>query len=296
MSAIPGWTRGVQAAVDRLSIAAPYPARSQLAGSVVSRSLGRALEFADYRAYAPGDDPKLVDWRAYNRLDRLYLKQFREERSRTITLLVDGSASLDFGEGDLHKGLYARRLAAALAWIGLGRMERVCCFVLRGESAVAVPTPTSRSTALGLFRALEEVSEAGPVALGPAVANALRQVRGASGPAFLLSDLLDSDWPAVVRLLAAREQGDVLLQVLAPEEWEPPLGDEVELQDSETGEVRQTRFGPHELSEYRERLAAFLEDIGAECRRYGMRHVPLNTATPLADTLLRTLPRAGVLA
>jgi uncharacterized protein (DUF58 family) len=294
MSAIPGWSRGVQAALDRLSIAAPRAAHGQRAGPVVSRALGRALEFADYRAYVAGDDPKLVDWRAYNRLDRLYLKQFHEERSRTIGLLVDASASLDWGEGDAHKGLYARRLTAALAWIALGRMERVQTFALRGAAAEPLPVPTGRSAILTLFQGLHAVHEEGPVHLTDAVTHALRQLRG-HGPVFLVSDLLDAEWLSVLRLLAAREQHDVLLQILAPDEWDPPLGDEVELQDSESGELRQTRFGPAERHAYRSRLEAFIGDIGQSARRLNLRHVAINTVDPVEDTLLRTLPSVGVL-
>jgi uncharacterized protein (DUF58 family) len=294
MSEFPGWSRGLQAALDRLSIAAPRPARGQRSGAVLSRSLGRALEFADYRAYTPGDDPKLVDWRAYNRLDRLYLKQFHEERARTIALLVDGSASLDWGEGDQHKGVYARQMAAALAWIGLGHTERVQTFVLCGDSAHALPSPAGRSASVGLFRALGDVRHHDRLALSASVGDALRQLRG-SGPLFLISDLLNADWPSALQLLAAREQDDVLLQVLAPDEWDPPLGDEVELQDSESGELRQTRFGPNERSAYRTRLLAFVEEIATTARRLGLRHVALNTAQPLSDALLKTLPKAGIL-
>jgi uncharacterized protein (DUF58 family) len=294
MSEFPGWSRGLQSALDRLSIAAPLPSRGHRAGVVLSHSLGRALEFADYRAYTPGDDPKLVDWRAYNRLDRLYLKQFHEERARTIALLVDGSASLDWGEGDQHKGRYARHLAAALAWIGLGHAERVQTLVLCGDSAQALPTPAGRAGVVSLFRALANVREGDRLALAPAIADALRQLRG-SGPLFLISDVLDADWPAALRLLAAREQQDVVLQVLAPDEWDPPLGDEVELQDSESGELRQTRFGPSERNAYRARLEAFVADITTSARRLGLRHIPLNTATPLADTLLKRLPAARIL-
>jgi uncharacterized protein (DUF58 family) len=294
MSDFPGWSRGLQAALDRLSIAAPRPAVGQRAGPVLSRSLGRALEFADYRAYTPGDDPKLVDWRAYNRLDRLYLKQYREERSRTIGVLVDTSASLDWGDGAHHKGLYARQLAAALAWIGLGHAERLQVFALHDATASALPAPSVRAAAVPLFRALEHVQERGRLRIGPAVRDALRQLRG-TGPVFLISDLLDADWSAALRELAPREQGDVILQVLAPEEWDPPLGDEVELQDSESGELRQTRFGPRELAAYRSRLESFLADIGAGCRRVGVRHVAITTAAPLADTLVKTLPAAGIL-
>src|ERR687886_247940 len=97
----PDWPPGFAEALEQLALAARRP----------------ALEFADHRPYSPGDDPRLVDWRAYARLDRLYLKQFLEERSRTLTLLLDASASLDWGDGAAHKGRYARQVAAALAWI-----------------------------------------------------------------------------------------------------------------------------------------------------------------------------------
>jgi uncharacterized protein (DUF58 family) len=294
VSEFPGWSRGLQAALERLSIAAPRPSTAHRAGPVLSRSLGRALEFADYRAYTPGDDPKLVDWRAYNRLDRLYLKQFHEEHARTIAVLVDGSASLDWGDGAQHKGLYARQVAAALAWIGLGHTERVQAFVLRGDSAQPLPAPVVRSGVVGLFRALDNVRHHDRLALALSIGDALRQVRG-SGPLFLLSDLLDADWPSALRLLAQRVQHDVVLQVLAPDEWDPPLGDEVELQDSESGELRQTRFGPTERNAYRARLQAFVDDISTTARRHGLRHVAINTADPLSDTLLKRLPAAGIL-
>ena len=294
MSDFPGWSRGLQAALDRLTIASPRPPGGQLAGPVVSRSLGRALEFADYRAYSPGDDPKLVDWRAYNRLDRLYLKQYREERARTITVLIDVSASLDWGDADQHKGLYARRLAAAVAWIALGRLERVDVFFLRGDSAERLAAPYGRFGAARLFNALAAVHEDGRLSLTRAVRDAIRQMRG-DGPAFLLTDLLDTDWAEALHLLSPREQHDVIVQLLAPDEWDPPLGDEVELQDSESGELRQTRFGPSERSAYRARLSKFVLEVRDLCRRSGLRHVALDTAEPLGDTLLKRLPAAGIL-
>lgn len=294
MSGFPGWSQGLQAALDRLSIASPYPPRGQMAGHVVSRSLGRALEFADYRAYVPGDDPRLVDWRAYNRLDRLYLKQFREERARTITLLIDGSASLDWGNADQHKGLYARRLAAALAWIALGHLERVVVFILRADSAQGLPTPLGRSGIQRLFSALEVARHVERSSLPAGVAAGLSQLHG-EGPVFLISDLLDEKWSDALQLLARRQQADVIIQLLAPDEWDPPLGDEVELQDSETGELRQTRFGPLERRDYRSRLEAFIHDIGLLSKQLGLRHIALDTAEPIGDVLLKRLPAAGVL-
>src|SRR5207244_6998621 len=125
--------------------------------------------FADYRAYAPGDDPRLVDWRAYARLDRLYLKQFEEERARTVTLLIDVSASLDWGEGAAHKGRYARQLAAALAWIALSRHDRLRAYLLGDGAAIPLPVTAGRSGAVALFRQLGEVAERGGTGLAGGV-------------------------------------------------------------------------------------------------------------------------------
>jgi len=289
----PGWTTGFEAALDRLSIAARLPARSQHPGGVRSRTRGRALEFADYRPYSPGDDPKLVDWRAYARLGRLYLKQSEEERTRTVTLLVDASGSLDWGEGEEHKGLYARRLAAALAWIGLSHHEPVRVCVLRDGVSSPLPPVSTRSKTALLFRQLAAVKEGGSTGLAPAVGLALRGAL--PGPVFLLSDLLDPGWLEALQGLARAGEAAVL-QLLAPSEWEPPLGEEVELQDAETGELRPTRLGPIELAAYGERLDAFVADVRHHCHRLGLIHVPLNTGTPLRETVLRQLPAAGVLS
>ena len=288
----PDWKPEFQAALERLSIAFRQPARSQYAGMVRSRSRGRALEFADYRAYTPGDDPRLVDWRAYTRLGRLYLKQYEEERTRTLTLLVDVSASLDWGEGETHKGLSARKLAAALAWIGLSHHEPVRVYLLRDGTASPLPPASSRSGAAVLFGQLAGVREEGRTGLASAIQRAL--ANRASGPTLLLSDLLDPDWPAALDALAASGEG-ALLQLLAPAEWEPPLGEEMELEDAESGDLRPSRLGPVELAAYRERLEGFMAQVRRQCHRLGLVHIALNTGTSLQETVLRVLPAAGVL-
>jgi uncharacterized protein (DUF58 family) len=294
----PGWPAAFTAALERLAIAAPRPVQGPHPGPTRSRHRGRALEFADYRPYTPGDDPRLVDWRAFNRLGRLFLKQFEEERRRTLTLLVDASASLDWGAGETHKGRYARRLAAALAWISLTRHEPVQAYVLRDGQAAPTPPATSRA-GIGTFLAtLGRVRESGATDLASAVSAALarRAAPGtAGGPVILLSDLLDAGWAAAIPPLASSGQG-ILLQVLAPEEWEPSLDEEVELEDAETGERRPGRLGPAEIAAYRARLAAFQEEVRRRCASLGVVYLAINSETPLAETVLRHLPAAGVVS
>jgi uncharacterized protein (DUF58 family) len=301
----PGWTAGLRVALDRLRLARRRPAGGHLPGAVRSPVRGRALEFADYRPYTPGDEPRLVDWRAYARLGRLYLKQYDEERARGLTLLVDASASLDWGAGgadggggypgrDAHKGRYARRLAATLAWISLGRHEPATVYLLQEGGATALPVAGSRAGAPALFRRLEGVREAGRTDL----ASALRAIPPPRprGPVVLLSDLLDPEWGQALDRLGALGVGEgVVLQVLAPEEWEPGLDDEVELEDAETGERRPARLGPLEVAAYRDRLSAFLDEIRARCARLGLVHVALDSGAPLQDAVLRRLPAAGAL-
>lgn len=292
-TSFPDWPTGLAQALDRLAIAANHPARGQHAGAVGSRQRGRALEFADYRAYSPGDDPKLVDWRAYTRLDRLYLKQYDEERARTVTLLVDVSGSLNWGVGDAHKGLYARRLAAALAWVALGRLEPVRVCLLRESTAIWLPPVAVRPTLASLFQGLGDVREAGRTDLASAVRAALGGSRS-RGPDILLTDLLDPTWREALESLARRGEG-VVLQLLAPDEWDPPLGDEVELEDVETGELRPTRLGPVEQAGYHRQLRAFLAEVREYCRRHDLLYAALSTGSPLQEVLLRQLPTAGVL-
>ena len=114
--------------------------------------------------------------------------------------------------------------------------------------------------------------------------NALSNMRF-YGPGFEL-------WAA----LAGRGFQIDLVQILAPDELEPPLGEEVELVDSETGELRPTRLGPVELSAYRAHLEGFLADVSAQCRKLGVVHVTIDTGTPIQETVLKQLTAAGVLA
>ncbi len=286
-----GWSPPFRAALSGLSIATRRPAGSPYPGDVRSRALGRAIEFADYRPYVAGDELGLVDWRVYARSGRLYVKRHQEERERTLTLLIDTSASHDFGEGDAHKGLFARRLAAALSWIALAKHEPVRTYLLHDGRADLLAPAFSLNDTTSLVRTLAATRDRGDTHLSASLASAL--ARTPRGPVMLLSDLLEPEIPEALHLLAPHES--TLLQVLAPDEWEPALGDELELEDSETGELLAVRIGPAELAAYQERLQQHLDAISAEARRRGIVNVPLHTDVPITETILRRLTAAGVL-
>lgn len=291
----PNWTPAFEAVLGRLSLAMRRPAGSPYPGAARSRALGRAIEFADYRPYAAGDEPRLLDWRVYARTGRLYVKRHHEERERALTLLIDASGSLDFGSGFNHKGLFTRRLAAALAWISAARHEPARAWLLAGGTAHALAPVFTAADMPRLLTSLARVRETGRTGLEPAVRAALgSRPRGPPGPVVLLSDLLDASWEAACRALARHEAA--IIQPLAPEELEPGLSEEVELEDAENGERLPTRLGPGEIEAYRNRLAVFLDGVRTETARQGVLHVMLRTDVSLADAVLHHLTRAGVLA
>jgi hypothetical protein len=109
----------------------------------------------------------------------------------------------------------------------------------------------------------------------------------------LISDLLHESWTDACPSLARYEAA--VLQVLAPEEFEPVLDDEVELEDAESGERMPGRLGPLEVEAYRTRLTTFLSDVAAEARRLTLLHLVVRTDVPLVDMVLREMTRAGLL-
>jgi uncharacterized protein (DUF58 family) len=295
--AFPGWSPQFAAALQRLAIPQRQRARGLRYGEVRAASRGRALEFADHRPYMAGDEPRLVDWRAYARLGRLFLKQHEEERARTVTILLDVSASMDWGdqdqvEGDAHKGRFARRLAAAITLVAVSRHDTVALCLLRDGRSRRLSTVQSLASAGGCFRLLAEVVEDGRAELAAAVREALAPAP--RGPTILLSDFLEPGWPEALAAMTPAGEA-VAIQILAPSEWSPPLGEEVELLDAESGDTRLTRLGTPELAAYSARLEEFLMSVEAECQRLGIAHAALNSAMPLQDVLFRQLPAAGIL-
>ena len=138
--------------LERLSLVAKKVFTGQLKGERRSAKRGTSVEFADYRNYSLGDDLRYVDWNTYARLEKLFLKLFLEEEDLHVYLLVDASASMQFGEPS--KFDYARRLAAALGYVGLANYDRVgaassatrCAIIWRPSAAAGRSSATSTSS------------------------------------------------------------------------------------------------------------------------------------------------------
>ncbi|RMF45779.1 MAG: DUF58 domain-containing protein [Anaerolineae bacterium] len=246
---------------------------------------GQSIEFADFRAYTPGDDFRRIDWNAYARLGRLFVKLFIEEEDLTIHLLVDSSRSMDWG--DPNKFLYARRLAAALAFVALHGLDRVTltAFAPQEEHAPPFfPPQRSKDCLPALFTFLENLPISPHTHLGKRLQRYAAQPHP-KGPLLLLSDLFDPTWQQGIHALSRRGYEITLLHILAPQEWEPDISGEVRLRDVESGARLEVSMDEATLRRYQHALHAWQGEIRTFCQARQVLYVPVNTGTPL-ETLL----------
>jgi uncharacterized protein (DUF58 family) len=249
--------------LDTLSLMVHKTQATGRPGRRRSPQAGTSMEFADYRRYSPGDDFRRIDWRAYARLERLFLRVFEAEENITVTILIDCSASMYHGTPakiDLAIGL-----AAALAYVAL-----------RGEDNVIVGTLTDRLSAyrrasngknaiwsIGEFLMTLPTPKAGPADLNRALYD-LGRITPGPGLTLILSDFLTpGGYQTGVRAVQQLRQEIALLQILSPDEIEPDIQGDWRLRDSEhTGHV-EVSISAAVLQAYHERLDHYTKELAA---------------------------------
>jgi uncharacterized protein (DUF58 family) len=252
------------------------------------------VEFADYRDYTLGDDLRQLDWNIYARLERLFIKLFMEEEDVTVHVLVDASASMDVGVP--NKLVFAKRAAAALAYVGLASYDRVSVAVLQGRVARRFPPVRGKGR---IFQVLADLSgaatAAGPTDLHAAARHYAAQLR-ARGPLILISDLFDAGATQAIAELAGTRSEVVVLHVLAPDEIDPPLAGELRLVDTETDGAIDITADLTTLDAYKRRLDAWREELASAAAKRRAAYVPVDSTLPLADLVFAELRRRRVLA
>jgi len=272
------------AQLERLALLSRRTFRGRVRGERRSPRRGHSVEFCDYRAYGVGDDLRYVDWNIYGRLDRLHVKLFVDEEDLCLHLLLDASASMDFGAPT--KLEYGARLASALGFVGLVGMERVGVGVLRERVAEGWPPTRGRTQVVNLFEFLGRVEPAGGTSLNDGLGNYAMRARD-PGLAVVVSDLMDPDgFETGVRALLERRFDVHLIHVLAPEEMDPELAGDLRLVDAETGEARELSVDGEAMRAYHERLRQFLERAETFSRTQEIGYHRVTTDTPVEEFVL----------
>lgn len=279
--------------LERLAIAAKRIKAGSSLGERRSKKKGSSVEFADYRGYAQGDDLRHVDWNVYARLDSLYLKLFEAQEDRTLHILIDASRSMAFGAPP--KIQFAKRLAAAIGYVGLVGYDRVSVEAFAGERKFSLRPCRGKESSIKMFSFIESIAADGVVKLEPACRSYLKRNR-TSGVTLLISDFMDSDGAdGFLRRLVLSGSEVFAIMVLAPEEIDPQLSGDLKLVDCETGETTEISVGEALLKKYKSRLDEFRETARKSCLSRGISFYSTSSDTPLESLTLDILRKGGML-
>lgn len=249
-----------------------------------SARFGFSQEFAEYRDYVPGDDPRFVDWNAYARTGRPFVKRFEGETNTRVMVLLDVSASMAFGAG-VSKLAYARWLAAALAWLGRRQHDAVGLLAFH-DRVEAFHPPSARARDLDrIFHTLDTLRAASGTDWSAAFAHLQARVAKRAIVA-VVSDFYcpPEELGQALRMLGARGHDVFLVHVLDPAERNPAVRRGAALRDAETDVVMEV--DAQELrSAYPGRLAAHERALRREAAAAGADYVRVDTDQPLDRAL-----------
>lgn len=316
--------------LERLSLISRKIKAGRLKGERRSPKRGQSVEFADYRNYAHGDDLRRVDWNAYARMERLFIKLYQEEEDLTVHILLDASRSMDWGnpsqvtltaplapvddggasanaptatpqQGDAHdqnKLIFAKRTAAALGYIALSNLDRLSVTAFSRSGLQRFSAVRGKGHAVSLLRFIAGVRAEGETDLDLILRQYATQAKY-PGLLFVLSDCL-AEGGGIEGLAALQAAGHEihLLHILAPAEVHPELAliGDLRLRDVETGATQEVSIDGGILDLYKEKFDAWQGGIESFCRRRGINYMLVTTDQPFEDLVFHYMRQRGIVS
>jgi uncharacterized protein (DUF58 family) len=269
--------------LERLTIRWRKSFPGLVGGHNSSRFAGPGQEFLDHRNFHHGDDLRAVNWRAFLRLEKLFLKMFQIEPRVPVRLLLDTSLSMQ--TGDPSKFEYAKRLAAALAYVGLVRLDTLVIIPFSdtlGESYICSGGRHRFSPAANFLSALEPAGPTGFLQVARQFVNKYSQ----RGLLLIISDFLtEASYEKPLQYLNEFGHELFLIQLWSPQDRRPPWDGELEIEDSETGRKLELDFDPEARSRYTAHFDQYCELVQRASNRNGGRWVGLETTLPVEEAI-----------
>lgn len=273
--------------LDALRLAIRHPAQGGAGGVRRSRGLGSSAEFSDFRQYTPGDDVRRLDWNAYARFDKLFMRLFTEEQESAVTILVDGSGSME------AKKEQTLQTAEALSYLALTGGDKLQIIFLHENGNSVSPWYTSRRD----YPRAAAFLAAQPFAGAAVLADCLKAVeRLPKGLALLLTDGYQAEGlNKVLALLRYRQQEAAVIQLLSAFEMQPDLEGALRLVGAEGEPPLEMVADAPLLRQYHETLGTFLYACQGECRKNSAAYVLLDGRRPFEEGFLPALSGANLI-
>jgi uncharacterized protein (DUF58 family) len=292
-------SEGFLQSLRSLRLNTPKRRLGTLTGERRSIKRGRSVEFADYRNYTPGDDPRRVDWNIYARLERPYIKLFEDEEDLTTHILLDDSPSMFWQpdeEGEsrhvAHKWLCAAQLAVALGYVALASGDKVA---LETSSYQRFGPKRGVASAAEMIAFVENISaRRNPTPKRQSLNAWMKRyaLDARPGLCIVISDMLDEGGCVDGLNALGGSRLDVsVLHTLSPDELDPQFVGDLRLKDIETAGLQDMSMDDMVLNQYRQRLAMWSDDIAGQIRRRGGRYHLTDTSLPIEQIMLKDLRR-----
>lgn len=254
-------------------------------GGRKSRARGTSVEFSDFREYVHGDDFRRVDWNAYGRFEKLFIKLFMEEREGSFNIFIDCSKSMDFGE--FNKGNLALKIAATLSYLGINNLDRVGIGSLKEDGFEILKASRGKESFIKIIKALEDLEFSGKTNLKRAI---LKNNFTNVGMTIIISDFLisdkEKDLEEIVKYLTYKKQQVVFIQVLCEEERNPEFIGTKNVIDSETKEEIKVSITPRVLQLYKAKIKEYEDMLRNIVRKYGGIFIKVNSEEDIDKIIL----------
>lgn len=281
--------------LDSISLRFDEALNGTFSGGRRSRQHGSTVEYSGFRDYVQGDDFRRIDWNAYGRFEKFFIRLFLDERQLETRIFVDVSGSMD--SGTPSKMITALRTAAAIAYVSASAQDRVSIITLSGGKAEELVTGMNgRQGFYSSLERIEGVASGGTTDLCASLKD-YRGFTGGTGAAVLITDLMTGEgWRDALKYLLYRKQQVFLIQILSPEETDPRLDGAVRLTDSEDGSFCDIANAPAAVEYYRRALADYCDEISSFCLRSGIRYLRAGSDEDESEIIFGKGTAAGIFA
>ncbi len=279
--------------LEQLSLVSRKVFTGKIKGERRSKKRGVSVEFADYKNYTHGDDLRFLDWNIYGRLDKLFVKLFMEEEDLRVYVLLDTSRSMMFGE-PTSKFDFARKVAAAIAYIGLCNLDRVSVRAFAGNLTDSFRPTRGKRQVWKLFDFMGAIQCDGTTSLRDAFKRFVLENRG-KGIVVVVSDFLDKEsFEDGLKYLLYNQMDVFCLHVLADEEVNPPYVGDLKMVDAEDGDVAEVSISASVMKAYQRTVNSFCNHLNTYCTKNGFNYLFTTSNVPFEQLVLNYLRKVGL--
>ena len=263
-------------------------------GNHQSKTYGSSCEFADYRDYIPGDDITKIDWNAYARFEKLYLKLYLDERQLHTRIYIDASRSMDYG--NCKKADVALKIAATLAYLSICEMDKVSIYYIKNNKVhEVISSIVGKESFYNQIGKLNEIEFSEDCFISDSILPT--KVGYGDGMSIILSDFLtDNNYESAIDYLVGRRRDLFCFQILSKEELKPTIRGKVHFFDSENvNNQYRKNINRDIVHAYHKALDYTVNRIKNYCNSRNANYVLVNSESSVSELFLKTLPELGVL-